>query len=88
MFEWDEVKRLWTIKERGLDFIDATTVFDGRPAIHVPAHAKGEDRILTVAIIGGKSHTVVWAWRGEIRRIISFRRSRNEEEKAYHKLHS
>ncbi len=88
MFEWDEKKRLWTIKERDLDFIDAADIFDGRPVIHIPAHAKGEDRFLSVATIGGKFHTVVWAWRGEFRRIISFRRSRNDEEKAYRKLHS
>jgi uncharacterized DUF497 family protein len=87
MFEWDENKRLWTIEARGLDFIDAASMFDGRPAIHVPAHAMGEDRFLTVAMIGKKFHTVVWAWRGEVRRIISFRRSRSEEEKAYRKLH-
>jgi len=88
MFEWDEQKRLWTIHERGLDFIDATTIFDGRLAIHVPAHVKNEDRLLSIAMIGGKCYTVVWMWRGTNRRIISFRRARHEEEKAYRALYS
>jgi uncharacterized DUF497 family protein len=29
-FEWDEAKRQWTLAERGLDFIDAAMMFDGR----------------------------------------------------------
>jgi uncharacterized DUF497 family protein len=37
MFEWDEPKRLWNLQERHLDFVDAQQLFDGRPAIHVPA---------------------------------------------------
>lgn len=86
MFEWDEAKRLWTIAERGLDFIDATLVFDGRPALHVPAKLGAEERFLTVALVEGKFHTVVWTRRGTNYRIISFRRSRRAEENAYRKI--
>ena len=85
MFEWDEAKRLKTIAERGLDFVDAVLAFDGRPALHIPATKAGETRFVTVAPIGGKFHTVVWTWRGDTCRIISFRRSRCEEERAYRK---
>jgi uncharacterized DUF497 family protein len=87
MFEWDEAKRLWTIAERGLDFIDAPLALDGRPALHVPARSGNELRFLTVSEIEGKLHTVVWTWRGARRRIISFRRSRREEESAYKAIH-
>jgi len=87
MFEWDEQKRLWTIKERSLDFVDATAIFDGRRIVHIAARAKGEDRVLSIAKIGGKVHTVVWAWRGDVRRIISFRRSRDDEEESCRSLH-
>jgi uncharacterized protein len=87
MFEWDEAKRLWTLSERGLDFIDATMVFDGRPAVHFPARYENEARVLSVALLKGKFYTVVWTWRGKNQRIISFRRSRDEEEKRYRALH-
>ncbi len=87
MFEWDEAKRLKTVTERGLDFIDAVTVFDGRPALHVPARLKDEDRFLTIALIQGKFFTVVWTWRDDNQRIISFRRSRDDEEKQYRAVH-
>jgi uncharacterized DUF497 family protein len=86
MFEWDEAKRAKTIAERGLDFIDAALAFDGRPAVHVPARLGDEDRFLTIARIEGKFHTVVWTWRGVNRRIVSFRRSRREEERAYRQI--
>jgi uncharacterized DUF497 family protein len=87
MFEWNETKRLKTLEERGLDFIDAIVVFDGRLAMHVPATHEGEERFLTVAKINGKFYTVVWMWREENQRIISFRRARNGEERAYCALH-
>ncbi|MEI7825058.1 MAG: hypothetical protein WCI01_07145 [Chlorobiaceae bacterium] len=35
----------------------------------------------------GKYHTVVWTWRDKKRRITSFRRSRNGEERAYRHIH-
>ena len=87
MFEWDEVKRLWTIETRGLDFVDAALVFDGRPAVHIPARFENEARTLSVALIEGRHYTVVWTWRGHNRRIISFRRSSSREEEQYSTLH-
>jgi uncharacterized DUF497 family protein len=87
MFEWDEAKRETNIAKHGLDFIRARLVFDGRPAINVPAVKGEEPRCLTIANLEGKFVTVVWTWRGQCRRIISFRRSRDGEEKAYKALY-
>jgi uncharacterized DUF497 family protein len=86
MFEWDEAKRLWTLAERGLDFIDAQEIFDGRPALHLRAQSFDEERWLTSAALRGKMYTVVWTWRGTTKRIISFRRARRAEEVAYEKI--
>jgi uncharacterized protein len=86
MFEWDEAKRSSNIEKLGLDFIRARMAFDGRPAVDVPATLGEELRTLTIAILDGKFVTVVWTWRGNYRRIISFRRSRYAEEKAYRTL--
>ena len=87
MFEWDERKRLWTLRERYLDFRDAYQVFDGRPVIHVRAWRNQEERFVSTAEINGKLYTVVWTWRGKNQRIISFRRAGNGEERAYRKIH-
>lgn len=87
MFEWDAAKRLRVLHDRGLDFEDATQVFDGRPAIHLQARRNDEDRIVTTAEINGKLYTVVWTWRGSNQRIISFRRARDGEERAYRTAH-
>ena len=88
MFEWDESKRQINLEKHALDFRDAIQVFDGRPAIHIPAMFKDERRSASVAIIGGKFYTVIWTWRGASRRIISFRRARDGEERAHRDLHA
>jgi uncharacterized protein len=87
MFEWDERRRLRTLRERHLDFRDADQVFDGRPVIHVRAWRNQEERFVSTAEINGKLYTVVWTWRGKNQRIISFRRASNGEERAYRKIH-
>jgi uncharacterized DUF497 family protein len=87
MFEWDESKRLRTIRERRLDFRDAGQVFDGRPVVHAPSRRNNEHRFVSTAEIHGKLYTVVWMWRHGNQRIISFRRARDGEERVYRKLH-
>jgi len=87
MFEWDERKRESNLVKHGLDFVAARQLFDGRAAIDLPSRFEMEDRTLTVGMIGGKFYTVIWTQRDNARRIISFRRSRNEEERAYKNLY-
>ena len=87
MFEWDEDKRLLNLKKHHLDFIDARLFFDGRNTITAQSNYLNELRYLTIAIFDGKYHTVVWTWRDKKRRIISFRRSQNGEERAYRHIH-
>ena len=87
MFEWDEEKRQRCIRERNLDFVDAVLVFDGRPAVTAPSTYPFEERLVSTAIMDdGKFYTVVWMWRGETRRIISFRRARHGEEGKYRQI--
>ena len=87
MFEWDETKRLKTLHNRHLDFKDAWQVFDGRPVVHLPSFRNDESRFISISEINGAFYTVVWMWRGQNKRIISFRRARNAEERAYRKAH-
>jgi uncharacterized protein len=85
MFEWNETKRLRILHQRGLDFRDAQQLFDGRPVVHVPSWRNDENRVVSTGEIEGKLYTVVWMWRGQNQRIISFRRARDAEERAYRK---
>ena len=86
-FEWDENKRLSNLAKHQLDFIDARLLFDGRQTVTLTSNHPIESRYLTIAPHNGKFYTVVWTWRDEARRIISFRRARNGEERAYGQLH-
>jgi len=88
MFEWDEQKRKINLAKHKLDFVDACQIFDGRDVINLPARSDIEQRILTVGNIGKKFYTVIWTQRGDVCRIISFRRSRDEEEQKYKNLYS
>ncbi len=87
MFEWDEAKRLAVLADRGIDFEDAWRVFDGRLVHHVASPRNDEDRLVSIAEIDGKFYAVVWTWRGDNQRIISFRRARHVEERAYRQVH-
>ena len=87
MFEWDETKRQKNLEKHSLDFRDVRLIFDGRKVVHVPAFKNEEARFASVAIIGEKFYTVIWTWRTDRRRVISFRRSRDGEERAYGQIH-
>jgi len=87
MFEWNEGKRESNLIKHKLDFVDACQLFDGRIVINLPARSDVEQRVLTVGLIGSKFYTVVWTQRGMARRIISFRRSRDEEKREYKNLY-
>jgi len=86
-FEWDEDKRQSTLARRGIDFIGMTALFDGRPVITYPSPRLEEERWVTVGLVAGKAFAVVWTVRGENVRIISARRARDGEERAYRELH-
>jgi uncharacterized DUF497 family protein len=87
MFEWDENKRHKNLEKHKLDFFDAKLLFDGRSTITALSDNPHEARYVTTAMIGSKFYTVIWTWRADVRRIISFRRARNVEERAYRQIH-
>lgn len=83
-FEWDEDKRLSNIRKHGIDFRDAMRVFSDPAAIMFPSRADhGEPRFLAVGRTGTRLVTVVFTRRGNRIRIISARRSRDEERRLY-----
>ena len=86
-FEWDENKRRINRERHKLDLIDSQDLFDGRPVIGYLSPRGGELRFVPVGLIGAKFYTVVWTERGYAIRLISFRRARDGEERAYRSIH-
>ena len=84
MFEWDEGKSQWNLRERGLGFDTASEIFKG-PVLEFEDRRRdyGERRIIAVGEHKGRFLAVVYTWRGERRRIISARRANRRECNAY-----
>jgi uncharacterized protein len=82
-FEWDENKRAINLAEHGLDLIDATRLFDGRPVFTYPSPRYGEERFVTIGQLTNRFFAVVWTERVGAIRLISFRRARDAEERKY-----
>lgn len=82
-FEWWEVKRLAVLHDRGIDFIDAAALFDGRPVYTVPSPRGAEERWLSIGELNGRLLAVVWTRREASIRIITMRRARDGEAKRY-----
>jgi len=85
-YEWDERKREANIAKHGLDFRDGVALFDGR-RIYSYRSARGEEgRVVTVGLLVERFVAVVWTQRGSAIRLISMRRARDEEKRAYRAL--
>jgi uncharacterized DUF497 family protein len=86
MNTWDEVKRIKTLAERGLDFANAEQVFAGthytRPDDRMDY---GEPRLITVGTLDGRFVVMVWTLRDGARRIISMRHGHAAEEANWRK---
>jgi uncharacterized protein len=85
-FEWDPVKAELNLKEHGVSFDEATTVFRDTLSITIsdPDHSDSEDRFIDI----GMSHrmqmlVVSYTERKDKIRIISARRATKAERKNY-----
>jgi uncharacterized DUF497 family protein len=63
-FEWWEAKRIAVLRDRGLDFLDARRLFDGRDSYTVPSPRGGERRWVSVGELDQVMVAVVWTRRG------------------------
>ena len=86
-FEWDEAKRLSNLEKHQIDFLDVRLLFDGRLVRTVASHREVENRYQSTGVVNERFVTVIWVWRLEKIRIISARRSRDGEKRAYRELH-
>jgi uncharacterized protein len=83
---YDATKRAQTLKERGLDFADAASVFAG-PTLDVPDTRRdyGEPRTVTVGFLLGRMVVIVWTLREGVRRVISMRKANDREQARFEK---
>jgi uncharacterized protein len=70
--EWDDAKRRSNIEEHGVDFLDATLIFEN-PTIEAEDRRRdyGERRLRALGQVDDDCFMVVYTWRGTNRRIIS-----------------
>ena len=86
MFEWDEQKNKLNIAKHGIDFTDAKEIWQG-PVMEGTSNQVQHDepRVLAVGVMRGYCITVVYTWRGDVRRLISARKARTNERENYEK---
>ena len=85
MFVWDEAKRTSNLRKHGLDFKDASLVYDNPDKCTYEASRGDEYRLMDVAlaVIRGRHLTLVYTERGDEIRVISFRHASREEREQY-----
>lgn len=78
---FDPTKRQKTLTERGLDFEDAMSVFDGTN-IEVEDTRKdyGERRIICYGLLEGRMVVVGYTSRGAVRHVFSMRKANDREQ--------
>jgi hypothetical protein len=82
-FEYDPHKSETNRAKHGIDFEQAQALWDDEAYLEIPAKNLDEPRFLVIGKINGKHWSAVITYRGENIRIISARRSRDEEIDLY-----
>jgi len=82
-FEYDSQKSNSNREKHGIDFDEAQRLWDDELHLEIPAKNLDEPRFLVIGKIAGKHWSAVITYRGENIRIISVRRSRDEEIEYY-----
>jgi uncharacterized DUF497 family protein len=78
-FEFDPAKSEKNKAKHGIDFHEAQALWDDPDLIEIPAKTTDEQRFMVIGMIGDYHWSVVVTYRSAKARLISVRRSRNEE---------
>lgn len=82
-FSFDKRKSAANKKKHGIDFVDAQALWPDDRRLEIPARTQDEPRFLVIGKIGNAHWSAVITYRDEAIRIISVRRSRDEEVELY-----
>lgn len=85
-FEFDSSKSQSNLEKHGIDFDEAQALWNDEGRLEIPAKTQDEPRFLVVGKIKNKYWSAVITYRGENIRIISVRRSRDEEIAIYESI--
>jgi len=83
VFEYDPNKSSANKRKHGIDFEDAQRLWADPGVVEIPARTSDEARWLLIGKINGKHWSAIITKRGENIRLISVRRSRDEEVAVY-----
>lgn len=85
MIVWDEKKRKANLEKHGLDFADASLVYDSPLKITIQSPRNDEDRRMDIAMVevNGAVLALVYLLRGNDVRAISFRPASRKERRFY-----
>ena len=84
MFDWDEKKRVKNLEDHKLDFRDAGFVFKSPSKNTETVFRSGEQRFMDYAKVGDRFLVLVYTYRYEKVRIISFRDASRKERSVYY----
>jgi uncharacterized DUF497 family protein len=82
-FEFDKGKSETNKKKHGIDFIEVQALWNDSDRIEIPAKTIDENRLLIIGKVSDKCWSAIITYRKEKIRIISARRSREEEIEIY-----
>jgi uncharacterized DUF497 family protein len=82
-FEFDGGKSSINREKHGIDFIEAQLLWEDPDRVVIPAGTSDEPRYLLIGRLAKKHWSAVFTLRRDKIRIISVRRSRNEEVDIY-----
>ena len=78
-FEFDPRKSDRNLANHGIDFVEAQQLWNDSNLLEIPARTEDEPRFIVIGQINPKHWSAVITYRGDDIRIISVRRSREEE---------
>ncbi|WP_338085411.1 BrnT family toxin, partial [Haematobacter massiliensis] len=82
--DWDDAKRDWTLRERGLDFASvAEADWDNALTAEDLREDYAERRFVSLVPIRNRLCVVAWCIRGDALRVISLRKANTRERKRY-----
>ncbi|MBX3531740.1 MAG: BrnT family toxin [Rhizobiaceae bacterium] len=82
-FEFDPAKSVANKDKHGIDFEEAQALWADEKRVMVPARDEQEPRFMVIGMIGQRCWSAVCVMRGDILRIISVRRAREQETETY-----
>ena len=82
-FEYDQEKNTENRRKHGIDFEQAQSLWSDPMVVEIPARVTDEPRWVVIGMISSRHWSAVITRRGENIRLISVRRSRDEEVAIY-----